>query len=82
LPKDQQAVEKPERDRRHYEQVHRSDAVGMISDKGVPALRGPPPASCYIFGHTRLPDVDAELEQFAMNAWGTPQGIGKAHIAD
>jgi hypothetical protein len=29
-----------------------------------------------------LADLDAELEQFAMNAGGAPEGIGHAHLAD
>src|SRR5688572_20540450 len=36
---DQEPVEQPERNRRHYEQVHRSNAVRMITKKGLPTLR-------------------------------------------
>jgi hypothetical protein len=34
---DQQSIQQPKRDRRHYEQVYRGNAVGMIVKEG-PAL--------------------------------------------
>jgi hypothetical protein len=38
MPQDQKTIEKPERNRRHHEQVHGGDAVGMVAEKGPPAL--------------------------------------------
>ena len=38
MPQDQNTIEKPERNRRHHEQIHRGDAVGMVAEKGPPAL--------------------------------------------
>src|SRR5260221_1415678 len=52
-------LQKPQRDRRDYEQIHRRDALGMIAQKKVPSPRRrgafPLPASC----HARLADDDA-----------------------
>jgi hypothetical protein len=36
----------------------------------------------HILGHTGLSDVDAELEQLAMNSWRSPEWIGDTHLAD
>src|SRR6266699_5952009 len=45
VTQDQQTVEQPERDRRDHEQIHRRDAVSMITKKGPPALgRWSPPS--------------------------------------
>src|SRR5712692_6584320 len=46
--------------------------VGMVAQKGRPALgrRSPPPR--HVLGYTRLPDIDAELEQFAVDPRCTP----------
>jgi hypothetical protein len=39
VPHDQQSIEQANRDRRHDEQIHRRDAVGMVMKKRLPALR-------------------------------------------
>ena len=45
MPQDEQTIEKPERNRRHHEQVHRGDAVWMVAQivlqpcDGGPLLR-------------------------------------------
>src|SRR6266478_4427019 len=69
---DQKSIQQPKRDRRHYEQIHRRNAVGMIAQKGLPALRRWLPSPRHVFCHGGLPDIDAKLEQFA---WirGAPQ---------
>ena len=36
----------------------------------------------HILGDASLPDVDAELEQLAVDAWRTPQRIGDTHLPD
>src|SRR5690242_2901030 len=79
---DQQAVERTKGDCRHHEKVHRGDAVSMVTKERLPALRrrGPPPR--HILGHTGLADLDAQLEQLAMDPRRSPQRIGNAHLAD
>jgi hypothetical protein len=39
VPHDQEPVEQPERNGRHYVQVHRGNAVCMIAKKGLPTMR-------------------------------------------
>jgi dihydropteroate synthase len=38
-----------------------------LRKKRLPALRRRPPPAHHILGNARLPNVDAELEQFAMD---------------
>ena len=53
---------------------------GCTETSSSPATVGVPP--CHILGHARLRDIDAELEQFAINPRCSPQGIGQAHLSD
>src|SRR6202049_376358 len=82
VPHDQQSIEQAKRDRRHDEQIHRRDAVGMVMKKRLPALRRWPSSLHHILGHTRLADIDAELEQLSLDPRRSPQRIGDAHLAD
>ena len=54
----------------------------MVTKERLPTLRrrGPPPR--HILGHTGLADLDAKLEQLAMDPRRSPQRIGDAHLAD
>src|SRR5271166_6426057 len=67
----QQSIEQSEGDGRNHEQVHRRDAVSMIMQKRPPALGRRPPTLwlCHVFGDRGLPDIDAELKEFTVNAW-------------
>src|SRR5580692_8198400 len=82
VPHDQQAVEQAERDCRHDKQIHRRDAVGMIADKGSPALRRRVYSPDHVFGDAGLADLDGELKQLAMDPRRSPQRTGNAHLAD
>jgi hypothetical protein len=59
---DQEAVQQPKRNCRDQEQIHRRDAVSMIAQEGLPALRWWAPPSRHVFCDRGLSDVDAELE--------------------
>src|ERR1700716_72926 len=78
----QQAIEQPERDCRHHEQVHRGNPISMVTKKRPPSLRGRNPPPHHIFGHAGLADIDAKLEKLAMDPRCSPQRIGDAHLAD
>jgi hypothetical protein len=79
MPHDQQAIQQTKGDRRHDEQIHRRDAVGMIAEEGLPALGRRAPSPGHILGDAGLADLDAQL---AMDPRRSPQRIGEAHLAD
>src|SRR4029453_2065325 len=54
----------------------------MVFEKRPPGLRRWLPRSDHVFGDRRLGDVNAQLEQFTVYAWGSPGGIGNAHFPD
>jgi hypothetical protein len=63
---DQKSIQQPKRDRRDDEQIHRRNAVGMIAQKGLPALGWRTPSPSHVLCNRGLPDIDAKLEQFAV----------------
>src|SRR6266446_5215568 len=79
---DQKSIQQPKRDRRHYEQIHRGNAVGMIAQKGLPALRRWLPSPRHVFCHGGLPNIDAKLEQFAVDPRCSPKRVRDAHAAN
>src|SRR5258708_1381178 len=79
---DQKSIQQPKRDRRDYEQIHRRDAVGMIAQKGLPALRRWLPSPRPVFCHGGLPDIDAKLAQFALDPRCSPKRVRDAHVAN
>src|SRR5712672_135729 len=78
----QQAIEQPERDCRHQEQVHRGNPISMVTKERPPSLRGRNPPPHHIFGHAGLADIDAKLKKLAMDPRCSLQRIGAAHLAD
>src|SRR5262247_3388104 len=78
----QKPIQQPKRDRRDYEQIHRRNAVSVITQKGLPALRRWLPSPRHVFCHGGLPDIDAKLEQFAVNPWCSPKRVRGAHVAN
>src|SRR5258707_12285904 len=82
VPHDQQSIEQAKRDCRHDEHIHRSDPISVIADECPPALGWQISSPDHVLGHAGLSDIDAELEEFAMNPRRSPQRIGNAHLAD
>ena len=78
----QQSIEQSEGISGVHEQVHRRDAVSMIMQERPPALGWTPPRLCHVFGDRGLPDIDAELKEFTVNAWCAPERISDIHVAD
>ncbi len=79
---DDKTIEGLERDRRQDKEIYRRDAVGMVREKRPPTLGRWPPTTAHIPSDRRLGDLEAELEQLTMNAWGAPQRIRTAHFAN
>src|ERR1700736_4281484 len=78
----QQPVEQSEGDCRNHEQVDRRDAVGVIMKERLPPLGRWSPSPRHILCNGGLSDIDAELENLAMNPWCAPQWAGEPDLAN
>src|SRR5208337_3773577 len=78
----QQSTEQSEGDGRNHEQIHRCDTVSMIMQERPPSLGWRTPMFCHVFGYRGLPDIDAELEKFTVDARSAPERVREAHFAD
>jgi hypothetical protein len=76
---DDQYEEESTRGGRHDEEVGRCDLPDMIREKRAPRLRGRSSVPEHVFRHRGLTDVDAEFQEFAVNARRTPQWVGLRH---
>jgi len=54
----------------------------MIAKKGLPALRRRHPPPRHLLCDRGLSDVDAELEQFAVDPRRAPKRVGDTHLAN
>jgi hypothetical protein len=81
---DEEAVENTQRERWDSEEVHRGDGLAMVSEEGQPSLhriwisRGSPDPS----RNAPFRDIETQLEQFAVNAWRSPDWILVNHTRD
>src|ERR1035437_9126493 len=82
VTKDDKAINRLERDRWQDKQVDRRNAIRMIVQKGLPALRRWQPAAAHIPSDRRLSDLEVELEQFTVNARCAPERVRPAHLAN
>src|SRR3981189_2588531 len=78
----QKYVKELETDSGHREEVDGDQLLGVILQKCAPGLRRRLAAAHHVFADAALTDADAEFEQFAVDAGGTPTGILPAHLAD
>src|SRR5262249_44931795 len=81
-PYDDEGIEQVEPDARDNEQVHGSNVRRVVTQKGPPALTRWPRSLDHVSGHRRLGDLEAKLEQLAMNARCSPQWVLDAHPPD
>src|SRR3954454_8723740 len=54
----------------------------MVQEERSPALRRWARVSGHVLGNRSLADIDAELEEFSMDARSAPETICQAHLAD
>src|SRR6266481_6734218 len=81
-PDDDEGIEQIETDSWNNEQVHGGNVQRVVTQEGSPSLAGRPPPFDHVLGDARLRDLKPELEQFAVNAWRTPERILHAHPPD
>src|SRR6516225_815161 len=60
--------------RRNHKEINRRNPLHMIANKGLPALQWPIWSGHHIDRNRGLGDLDAELEQLAMDLGGAPHG--------
>ena len=58
----------------------RQHGVDVILKEGLPGLRRWLSSACKVLAHARFADVDAQLEQFTVDPWRTPERILAAHL--
>ena len=80
----EEAIQHAKRQCGHGEEIHGYDDVAVIAKESNPALagvvgRGQAPE---IAGDRALGDVEAELEELAVDSWGAPGGILADHPPD
>src|SRR6516164_4983969 len=78
----QKHVKYLETDGGHCEKVDGDHLREVVLQERAPGLRRRLAAAHHVFAHAGLTDVDAELEQFTMDARCTPPGTLSAHPAD
>jgi len=64
------------------EEIDGDELRDVVLQECAPSLRRRLPAAQHVFADARLPDVDTEFEQLAVNAWSAPPGILPAHLPD
>ena len=67
---------------RHDEEVDGYKILEVMIEESATGLGGQLPAPHHVLADTGFANRDAELEQFAVDAWRTPQRILVAHLAD
>src|SRR5258708_14716952 len=81
-PNDDEGIEQVEANGRDNEQVHGSDVRCVVTQEGAPALGRRSTFLDHVLREARLSDLEAELEQLAMDARRTPQRIVNVHPPD
>src|SRR5260370_39658985 len=81
-PDDDQAVEQIKANGWNNEQVHGGDVRRVVTQEGAPSVGRRSTSLDHVLRDARLSDLEAELEQLAMDARRTPQRIVNAHPPD
>src|SRR5262245_37673526 len=75
-------IEQVKANARDNEQIHGSDVRRVVAQEGAPSLTWWPRSLDHVFGHRRLGDLKAELEQLAVNARRSPTVGSRCSSAD
>src|SRR5438105_10788616 len=81
-PDDDKDIEQIEANGRNNEQVHGGDVRCVVTQEGAPALGRRSTSLDHVLRDAGLSDLEAELEQLAMDARRSPQRIFRAHPPD
>src|SRR5215471_3756075 len=78
----QEDIQDLEPDRRHRKEVDGNQGLQVIVEEGPPGLGRRLAAAHQVLAHTGLADVDAELEQLAVNPRRSPEWVLTTHGAN
>jgi hypothetical protein len=73
-------MQQPKRGGCHDEHIDRGDASGLIAQEAAPSRRRPTSSSHHVLGDGGLADLEAELEQFAVDTRRSPERVGGVHL--
>lgn len=65
-----------------HEENKRSDACGVVAEKGLPALRWWPASLGYVSGHCGLAYFEAKLQHVTTDPGCAPERLVEAHVPD
>ena len=82
VAQDDKHKEELERDCGNHEEIDRSRTIHVIAEEYLPTLIGIPGTAGHVLGHRGLTDLEAELQEFPVDARRAPQGIVRAHPPD
>src|SRR5205807_8185702 len=81
-PDEDKDIEQIEANGRNNEQVNGGDVRCVVTQEGAPALGRRSTSLDHVLRDAGLSDLEAELEQLAMDARRSPQRIFRAHPPD
>src|ERR1022692_2812388 len=76
---DDEGIEQLETDCRSNKQIHGRDFRCVITQEGSPSPAGRSTPFRHVLGDARLSDINAKLEQFAVDAWRSPKRVLDTH---
>jgi hypothetical protein len=82
MAKDKKRIELLKGNRWNHKQINRRNPLHMIAKEGLPGLQWPISSGHHVDRNRGLGNVDAELEQLAMDLGGAPQRVFKTHSSD
>src|SRR2546425_13087046 len=82
MKQDHEHVEHAKRHRGHHEEVDGDEISDVVLEEGSPGLRGRVQATRHERTNRALWNVETELEELAMDARRSPEGIAAGHGAD
>jgi hypothetical protein len=82
VAQDHEHVQNLETDRRHGEEVNRHQGLDVILQEDPPSLGGRSAPANHVLADAGLANIDAQLEEFTVDARSTPQRVFSAHPTD
>ena len=82
MSEDDQSIEKPKRRSCDNEHIDRCSFGQVVARKATPSRGGDLGPPRQVSSDRGLADLNAEFEQFAMDAGGAPERVGQAYAAD